>query len=408
MDTFLTIGMITRESSRVLKNNTIFTSRVNRDYDDYFSKKGAMIGNVVNVRKPVRSVYTSGQGLILQDLKETSIPVTLTTQYQRSFAVTSQDLALNINDFSRLFIDKHVVSLANQVDDDGLAQYINVNSEVGTPGTVPTSTDTYLQAQEVLDNAAAPRDDRNIIMSPAMNRKIVGALTGLLNPQRQISSQYSKGMMAKDTLGFDWFMDQNVGTQKVGPLGGTPTVNATAGQTGSAIVTTGWTAAAAKRLNKGDVIQFAGVNAVNPQNRRSTGRLADFVLTADFSSDGSGNGTINISPAIITAGTGVLPDPFQNVDAAPAALAAITVNGAANTSSPRGLAYHPDAFIFATADLPKFGGLDRCDRVTDDDLKISIRCIRDYDINMDRAPLRLDFLGGWQTFYPELAVRIAT
>src|SRR6266446_870158 len=66
-NTELTIGMITRETSRVLKNSLTFTSKVNRDYDDNFEKKGAKIGNVVNVRKPVRSVYASGQGIILQD-----------------------------------------------------------------------------------------------------------------------------------------------------------------------------------------------------------------------------------------------------------------------------------------------------------------------------------------------------
>lgn len=401
-NTELTIGMITRETSRVLKNNVVFTKYVNREYDDYFAKSGAKIGNVLNIRKPIRSIYSSGQGLILQDLTETSVPVALTTQYQRSFAVTAQDLLLNIDDFTERFVSKHVTSLANQVDDDGLAQYINVYNEVGTPGTVPTDVDVYLAAGELMNNEAAPMDPRYIIMSPSMNRRIVKPLAGLLNPQATISKQNRKGLMAGDTFGYDWYMDQNVGTQKVGPLGGTPTVNATAGQTGSSIVTTGWTAAAAKRLSKGDVIQLAAVNAVNPQNRRSTGALRNFVVTSDFSSDGSGNGTINISPSIIISG------PFQNVDAAPGGLAAITVNGAANTSSPRGLAFHPDAFIFVTADLPLFQGLDKADRVTDPDLKISIRSIRDYDINTDRAPLRLDFLGGWATFYPELAVRIAS
>jgi len=399
-NTELTIGMITRETSRVLKNTLTFTGHVNRDYDDQFERKGAKIGSVCNIRKPVRSVYASGQGLILQDLTETSVPVTLTTQYQRSFAVTSQELALNIDDFKTRFLDKHVVSMANQVDDDGLAQFQNVYWEIGVPGTVPNTTDAYLQVAEILDNAACPRDDRNVIMSPKMNRNIVGSLAGLFNPQAKVSTQYVSGLMGRGALGFDWFLDQNVGTQTVGPLGGSPTVNATAGQTGASIVTTGWTAAAAKRLSKGDVFQIAGVFAVNPQNRRSTGRLQDFVVTADFSSDGSGNGTINISPSIIISGA------FQTVTNAPAANAVITVNGAANNASPRGLACHPDAFIFASADLDLPKGVDMADRVMDDQLKISIRAVRAYDINTDRFPLRLDFLGGWQVFYPELAVRI--
>lgn len=400
-NTLLTIGMIVRETSRVLENQLTFTLCVNRDYDSQFSKSGAQIGNVLNVRKPARFVPSSGQGLVLQDLTETSIPVVLNKQYQRSFAVTSADLALNIDDFSSRFTKKAIISMANEIDFDGLGLFSQVANEVGTPGTPPTTADTYLAAGELMNNEAAPIDERYIVMSPKMNRSIVNGLTGLFNPQVTISKQYRKGMMAKDTLGFDWYMDQNVRVQTVGPLGGTPTVNG-ANQTGASVITAAWTAAAAKRLSQGDVITFAGCFAANPQNRQSTGALRQFTVTADVSSDGAGAATIPISPSIILTG------PNQNVTAAPTTGGAVTVQGAANTSSPRGLAFHPDAFIFANADLPLYGGLDMGDRVTDDQLKMSVRVIRDYDINTDRAPLRTDLLGGWALFYQELACRIAS
>jgi hypothetical protein len=400
-NTELTIGMITRETSRVLENQLTFTLCVNRDYDDQFAKSGAKIGNVLNIRKPARFVPSSGQGLVLQDLTETSVPVVLNKQYQRSFAVTSADLALNIDDFSSRFTKKAIISLANEIDFDGLGLFSQIANEVGTPGTPPTSADTYLAAGQKLNEEAAPMDERYIIMSPQMNRSIVNGLTGLFNPQVTISQQYRKGLMAKATLGFDWYMDQNARVQVVGPLGGTPTVNG-ANQVGSSIITQAWTAAAAKRLNAGDVITFAGCFAVNPQNRQSTGALRQFTVTADVSSDGAGAATIPISPAIVTSGAS------QNCSASPTTGGAVTPQGAANTSSARGLAFHPDAFIFANADLPLYQGLDKGDRVTDDQLKMSVRVIRDYDINTDRAPLRTDLLGGWAVFYQELACRIAS
>lgn len=34
----------------VLENELVFTSEVNRDYDDQFAQSGAKIGNTVNVR----------------------------------------------------------------------------------------------------------------------------------------------------------------------------------------------------------------------------------------------------------------------------------------------------------------------------------------------------------------------
>jgi hypothetical protein len=395
----LTITMITKEALRILENMLTFTKQVNRKYDSQFGKDGAKIGSILNVRKPVRYVDAQGQGLVLQDAVETSVPVALTTQYQRAFTFASADLALSIDEYSKRFIKPALASLANQIDRDGLGQYINISNSVGTPGSPLATADIILQAGQKLNEEAAPMD-RSIVLAPAQQRTMVAALTGFFNPQVTISTQYRKGLMTKDTLGFDFYMDQNVVTNTVGPLGGSPTMSATAGQTGSSIVTTGWTAAAASRLLQGNIITIAGVNAVNPQSHQDTGSLRQFVVTAPFSSDGSGNGTVNISPAIITSG------PFQTVTVAPAGLAVITVLGAANTVSPQGLAFHEDAFTFACADLPLPGGVDMAARKSDDQLGMSIRAIRAYDINQDRWPLRLDLLGGWATLYQELAVRL--
>ncbi len=402
-NTLLTIGMITRETAITLDNELTFTKQINREYSDQFAKTGAKIGAVLNIRLPVRFNYAQGQGLILQDLTESSVPVTLNTQYQRAFAITSADLTLSVDDFRKRFIDKAMKSMANQIDGDGLSLFHTVNNEVGTPGTTPTTVQTYLDAGTLLSNEACPLDDRCLVISPGMNGKIVGGLTGLLNPQKTISTQYHKGMMTEDTVGFDWYMDQNCRQHTVGLQGGSPLSNGV-NQVGSSIITDGWTANV-QVLNRGDVIQFAGSYAVNPQSLETFGTLANFVVTADVTSDNSGNATIPVS----INGTGaILVGPYQNVSQAIADESQVTVNGAAGVKSQRGLAFHPDAFTFASADLPLYGGLDMGDRIADDqDLKMSIRVIRNYDINLDRAPLRMDLLGGWAPIYPQLAVRIA-
>jgi hypothetical protein len=401
LDTFLTIGMITRETLMVLENQLTFTLCVNREFDDEFAKEGAKIGNVLNVRKPVRFSTSSGQGLVLQDLTETSVPVALNKQYQRSFAVTSSDLALNIDDFSERYVEKAMISMANEIDYDGLQQILLFYNEIGTPGTVPNAITTYLAAAQRLSEEAAPMSGRYLIMSPAMNAAIIPSMAGLFNPQKMIDKQNRKGIIGADTFGFDWYMDQNTPTFTTGPYGGTPVVNGL-NQTGSSLVTNGWTAAAAVRLNRGDVFTIAGVFAVNPQSKQSTGALRQFVATAQVSSDGSGNATIPINPAIVTTGA------YQNVTIAPTTGNALTINGAASTTSPRGFAFEEDAITFVNANLPLYGGLDMGDRRSDKQLKLSMRVIRDYDINMDRAPLRMDLLGGWAPLYYELGVRIAS
>src|SRR5271170_2131357 len=258
--------MITREALRVLVNNLVFADHVERQYDDYYAKAGAKIGNVLNIRKPPRFVRTDGQGLQLQDVTETSVPVTLTTQGQRAFTFSSQDLELSIDDFSKRFVKPAVASLANQVDFDVLQRYIDVYQFVGTPGTTPNALLTYLQAQQALNNSAAPDDDeRYFIINPAAQATIVDALKGLFQSSERISEQYTRGKMGT-TAGAEWFMDQNVGVQTLGtaPLAATPTMLTTGSpQTGATISTVAW--ATSGTVLQGDIFTIAGVYSVNPQ-----------------------------------------------------------------------------------------------------------------------------------------------
>jgi hypothetical protein len=48
-----------------------------------------------------------------------------------------------------------------------------------------------------------------------------------------------------------------------------------------------------------------------------------------------------------------------------------------------------------------------CERISDEDSGISIRCIYGYDLTNDVSGIRLDVLYGWALIYPELCVRIA-
>ena len=202
-------------------------------------------------------------------------------------------------------------------------------------------------------------------------------------------------------------MDQNMRTHTVGALGGTPLVDG-ANQSGSTLLTRGWTSAAANRLKEGDVISLGAtttaVNAVNPMNYQSIGSVRNLVVTSDFDSDASGNGTINVSPSITASGA------FQTVDALPGDGVAVNTFGHASTyaskQTPTALAFHRDAFSFATADLPLPGGVDRASRVSDDQLGISLRMVRDYTIMDDQFICRIDVLCGRVTQYQELACRV--
>jgi hypothetical protein len=395
-NTLLTISMITREALRVLKNELTFTSLVNRQYDSRFGKEGAKIGTTINVRIPPRYIGRTGQALQLENATETSKPVRLTTQFGVDISFSSQDLALHIDDFSKRFLRPAIATIANRIDYDGLQLYKTVGNSVGTPGTTPAVNSVFLDAGVKLDNLAAPRSSRQVVMNPAAHGAMVYGNQALFNPSAQLEKQYRTGQIAGRLLGFEsWNMDQNVARHTVGTYAGTPLVNG-ANQTGASLITDGWTSTTLKR---GDVFTIAGVNAVNPQSRVSTGQLQDFVVTAD-STDSAGALTIPISPSIVTSGA------FQTVTGSPADNAALTLKGTSATEYPQNLVFHEDAFVLATADLPLPGGVDMASRMSDEDTGLSIRLVRAYDINTDQFPCRLDVLYGWSELYTETACRV--
>lgn len=399
----LTISMITKESLRSLKNEINFTKSIDRQYSDEFAESGAKIGSTINVRKPVRFTVTDGPSLVLQDINEDYVPLTLSKQKHIGFQFSSKDLKLSIDEFGQRYINPAVISLANQVDLDGLALATQVAQSVGVPGTSPATFLLAAQAKQKLDESSTPVDsNRTIILNPNAETTMVDALKGLFQSSEQIAQQYEKGVMGI-AAGFKWKMDQNVGSYTTGPQGGTPQVDGTGTVTGASITTKGWTSAAASRLVVGDVFTIAGVYSVNHQSYQSTGALKQFTVTAAFSSDSSGKGAVSISPAIVTSG------PTQNVSAAPVDAAGITVVDAAGnpggTICRLNLAFHKDAFTLGMADLDLPGGVDMAARERDKDAGIAIRMVRAYDINNDRYPARLDIIYGLAMLRQDLATR---
>lgn len=414
-NTLLNISMITNEALRILVNNLVFAKYVTRSYDGAFGVSGAKIGTTLNVRKPVR--YIGGEGPVLQieDITETSVPITLNRQPHVGITFTSADLLLAIDEFSKRLVQPAVANIANKAD-LAVAQLYQLvwNQAASTvPGVTPNDLNYFLNSQTKLNNNATPSDgQRHVIVTPKIESAITYTLKSLFQSSMQIKEQYEKGMMGT-AAGYEWSMDQNVYTQTVGALGtagaiaSNPTVSA-AGQTGNSVTTTGWDHNINNILNVGDIVQFAGSHLVNPQNRQSTGDLQDFVVAAPVNSDNAGAATITFNPPIVTAGA------YQTVDQSPTNGGAVTVYGVAfgafstiaGVQSPQSMGFHPDALCLACADLPLPQGVDMAARASDDELGLALRLVRQYDINSDRFPCRVNFLFGTAALRPELAVRI--
>ena len=407
-NTLLTISKITNEALMVLENELTFTSEVDRNYDDQFAVVGGKIGNTVNIRRPGRFIGTTGPALNVEDFNETSVPVTLSTQFHVDTQFTTQDLALSLDMFSDRVLKPAVAAIANKIDRDGLSlAALQTANIVGVAGTPPTGLITYLTAGAYLDSEGAPRDGRrSCIVEPFTSATIVDSLKGLFVPQEAIGEQYRKGLMGRDSAGVNWKLDQNVSSQTFGNWSAnTIAVNVT---TATGFLTTGWaqystislTASSASTLNAGDVFTIPGVFAVNPQNRQSYGKLRNFVVQSTVAV-GTGATNVVVSPAIITGGQ------FQNVNVTSSGSQNITAFNNTGVSSPQNIMMHRNAFTLAVADLELPDGVHFAGRASDKEIGLSMRVVRQYTINNDSIPTRLDVLYGWAPLYPELACRIA-
>lgn len=406
----LTDAKITYKAMEVLENSLTFTKRVNREYDDQFAVKGAKIGNTINVRKPVRYKGRRTATFNPENSVETSVPVALTTPYGNDFSFTEQDRTLSLDDFGERILKPAVATIANMIDYDGMQLYKQVANHIGTPGTTPTANSTFLNAGSLLNKLAVPDDGlRSIVMDPDTQASMANAQLGLFNPQKKIGDIYEKGMMGKDTLGFDWYMDQNVGVQTVGAYtanvsGGAVTV--TTSTTTGTVVTGGWTSA--DKLLAGDIVTFTTVSSVNPQSRVTTTKLAQFVLTADATA--SGGGAMTLVLAAFDGGAPVFSGQQQNVVSATSNIpsgAIVSVYGASAKVSPQNLVFHRDAFTFVTADYEMSPGAVGQKRVSSKQLGMSIMMTPFFDGTNFQTNYRLDLLGGWAILRPELAVRVS-
>ena len=394
----LTPTKIAAETLRILHNTSAFLGNVAQDLETEY-KSSPKPGATVTYRKPVQFTVRNGATANIQDVNERSGTLTVQPEVGIDWAFSDFDLTLSIEKFSERYLKPAGTRLAAELDYQIGQRCLQVANFEGTPGTPPSTAAHILDAGALLDENACPRDGLRFAgLHPRANASVVVGLSGFFNDQKTTAEQNKTGLL-KTNLGLDFVMSQNLPVHTVGPLGGTPLVNGAnqgvinAGSTDNpaadttSLVTDGWTAAAALRLNAGDVITIAGVFAVNPETRQSTGRLKQFVVTANASSDASGNLTAVIAPAIIAGGA------YQNVTARPADNAAITVvTGTANTSYQQNILWHRDAITVVNFPMEVPNGMDMAAQVTYEG--VSLRFLRGFDITNNRRICRFDLLYG--------------
>ena len=401
--TVLSPTIITRKALLAFVNNLVFAKGANRQYDSQFANTGASlsgkIGPTLTIRKPNRFTVSDGTALQVQDITESSTTFTVSTRKHVGFTFPTADLTLTIDDFMERYVNRAVETLANKVDYDGLTlAYQTVANSVGDTASVapPANAKPYLYANAKLNELATPQSGRRYaVINPIAQAATVNGLTTLLNPAGTISRQFEKGAMG-DALGLTFKMDQNVNSHTCGTRttgGSTMGTTATAGATTFDLDTN-----SDCTFTKGDVFTVADCYAVNPQSGKSTGSLRQFVVTADYTATGTTAAALPIWPAPYASGAN------KNVDSYPTSGKTITFVGVGSYSYPQNLVYWQDAFSLVTCDLEMPQGVHFAARENYEG--ISLRIVRQYSIESDQIPCRIDLLYGWKELYPDAACRV--
>lgn len=203
-NTFLTPDIIAKEALMVLRNNAVMANLVHRDYSDEFV---AGVGDTITIRKPASFEAKEYSGSIaVQDATESGVPVVMDKHLDVSFAVTSKQLTMDIEDFSAQLLVPAMQAFVNKVD-----QYLlGLKSEITQKVTATASAQNdVIDARAYLTKAAAPLTERRFVYDSDMETKLLK--TDLFTSAEKVGDAGTALREASlgRKYGMDFYVDQN-------------------------------------------------------------------------------------------------------------------------------------------------------------------------------------------------------
>lgn len=158
-NTILTPAVIAREALMVLRNNAVMARLVHRDYSGEF----AGVGDTITIRKPASFEAKEFEGQIqVQDATEGKVAVRMDKLLDVSFAVTSRELSLSIQDFSDQLLVPAMQAFADKVDKYLIALEKDLSNRVVHSSGAISEADV-IAVRKFLTQNAAPLTERNFV-----------------------------------------------------------------------------------------------------------------------------------------------------------------------------------------------------------------------------------------------------
>jgi P22 coat protein - gene protein 5 len=400
-NTFNKASWVAMKGLSLLKNSLAVAPYFSDEYSGEYAQKFA-IGRTLTVPLSQRYVVQrndmtfTAQNL---DRPTTTITIDQTGTIALEWASIEQALDMERGEerVTEIYLKPAIAYLRQEIETSA-AQFAAQNTSMvaGALGTNPTTYDTTSGvALQMLTQMGCPVDDDDLglFLPPAVNRSVKTSANAYTNPQLDISRQFRTGFIQKSDS-FDWYACNSLYRHTAGTWAGAVTMSATANQSGSTInvvCTTGDT------FKKGDKISIANVNEVNLMTRTvtstATAGTKTFTITAAVT--GAGNAAaLPIYPPIYGPGSH-----YQNVDALPAALAALTLWPGTTTPNGKvgkiGLGLYPGAFFIAGVKLDEPKKAEFARQYQDAKTGLAIRLIQDWDNRTSSLTTRFDLTWGF-------------
>jgi hypothetical protein len=217
-NTLLTPTLIARQALASLYESLVMVPLVYTDLSTEFTSQKP--GNTINVRKPAvftANLFNRGAGITLQDATESSVPVVLDKVADVSFAVTSEELSLNIVDFDTQLLSPAMMAIAEKVDQDILSLKSNVTAQAGLStqtGFEWNKPETLIEAGRQLDIAKVPSEGRNVVTGPTTKAQWLNSTSLKTFMNSNSTDALRRASIGDDIFGFNAYQTQNVGQPK--------------------------------------------------------------------------------------------------------------------------------------------------------------------------------------------------
>jgi hypothetical protein len=160
--------VIARAALASLYETTVMAGLVHRDYEPEFAAK---VGDTITIRKPATFTaeeYVRANGITVQNADETGVPMVLNHFADVSFAVTSEDLTLTLQDFAGQLLNPALEAISQKIDRDLLALRADIVQEVGNGAGLETWDDprSLVDAGRVLTQKNVAMTERRAAIGP--------------------------------------------------------------------------------------------------------------------------------------------------------------------------------------------------------------------------------------------------